>query len=94
MVLDYLKKELPNNSELSDKLLTFKVAILLALTSASQSKWSSHFRYQVYGENFAKVCFQISQTTYILETSEKSTTLEIVAFSQDKDPCVVSALNI
>ena len=36
LVLDYLKKELPNNSDLSDKLLTFKVAMLLALTSASR----------------------------------------------------------
>ena len=35
LVLDYLQKELPNNSDLSDKLLTFKVAMLLALTAAS-----------------------------------------------------------
>ena len=27
LVLDYLKKELPNNSDLSDKLLTFKVTM-------------------------------------------------------------------
>ena len=36
LVLDYLKKQLPNNSNLSDKFLTFKVAMLLALTSASR----------------------------------------------------------
>ena len=35
LVLDYLKKEFTNNSNLSDKLLTFKVVMLLALTSAS-----------------------------------------------------------
>ena len=32
LVLGYLKKNLPNNSSLSNKPLTFKVAILLALT--------------------------------------------------------------
>ena len=34
LVLDYLKKELPNNSDLPDNLLTFTGAMLLALTSA------------------------------------------------------------
>ena len=33
LVLDYLKKELSNNSNLSEKLLIFKVAMLLTLTS-------------------------------------------------------------
>ena len=37
-VTDYLKKELPNNSGFSDKLLTSKVAMLLALTLASRSR--------------------------------------------------------
>ena len=36
LILDYLKKQLPNNSDLSDKLLTFGVAMLLALASASR----------------------------------------------------------
>ena len=36
LVLFYLKKELPNNNDWSDKLLTFKVTILLALTSVSR----------------------------------------------------------
>ena len=34
LVLDYLESELPNNGNLPDKLLTFKVAMLLALASA------------------------------------------------------------
>ena len=70
LVLDYLEKELPNNSSFSDKLLTFKVTMLLALKSqcycfevSTQSKKSSYFRYQVYCENFVKACFQIPQTT-------------------------------
>ena len=65
LLLDYLKKELPNNSNLSDKLLTFKAAMLLALTSASRIR-SLHIldtRFMVKTKNFAKVCFQISQTT-------------------------------
>ena len=35
-LLDYLKKELPDNCDLLDKLLTFKAVMLLALTSASR----------------------------------------------------------
>ena len=36
LALDYVKKELPNNSDFSDKLLTFKVSMLLALTADSR----------------------------------------------------------
>ena len=38
LVLDYRKKVLPNNSDLSDKLLTFNVAMLLAFTLAFRFK--------------------------------------------------------
>ena len=61
-MLDYLKKELPNNSDLSEKLLTFKVSVS-GFDVSIQSNRSSFFRYLVYGKNFAKVCFQIPQTT-------------------------------
>ena len=63
LVLDYVKKELPNNSDLSDKLLTFNSYNVTGFDVSIQSKRSSYFRYQVYGKNFAKVCFQILQTT-------------------------------
>ena len=70
LVLDYLKKELPNNSDLSDKLLTFNIAMLLALMSASRVRG-----------------------LHLLDTRFMVTTLEFVAFSQDKDLRVLSALD-
>ena len=35
LVLDYLKKDLPDNKKLTDRQITLKVAILLGLSSAS-----------------------------------------------------------
>ena len=62
LVLDYLKKELPNNSDLSEKLLTFEVNVT-GFDVSIHSNRSSYFRYLVYCKNLAKVCFQIAQTT-------------------------------
>ena len=62
LVLDYLKKELPNNSDLSEKLLTFKVNVT-GFDISIQSNRSSSFSYLIYGKNFAKAYFQIPQTT-------------------------------
>ena len=84
LVLDYLKKELSNNSDLSGKLLTFKVAMLLTLTSASRVR-SLH----ILDIRFMVKTWQ----KYVLKFHKIHKSLEFVAFSQDKDLCVVSALD-
>ena len=93
LVLDYLQKELPNNSDLSDKLLTFKVAMLLALTAASTVRGLHILDTRFIVKTSQKYVFKFHKLHKSWRQGQKPTTLEFVAFSQDKDLCVVSALD-
>ena len=93
LVLDYLQKELPNNSDLSEKLLTFKVAMLLALTSASRARGLHILDTRFIVKTSQKYVFKFHKLHKSWRQGQKPTTLEFVAFSQDKDLCVVSALD-
>ena len=89
LVLDYLKKELPNNSDLSDNLLTFKVTMLLALTSSSRVRGLDilHTRFMV--KSSQKYVLKFHKLHKFWRQGRKPTILEFVAFSQDTDLCVV-----
>ena len=93
LALDYLKKELPNSSDLSDKLLTFKVAILLALTSASRVRGLHILDNRFMVKTSQKYVFKFHKLHKSWRQGQKPTTLEFLAFSQDKDLCVVLALD-
>ena len=93
LVLDYLKKELPNNSDLLDKLLTIKVGMLLALMSASRVRGLHMLVTRFMVKTSQKYVFKFYKLHKSWRQGQKPTTLEFVAFSQDKDLCVVSALD-
>ena len=93
LVLDYLKKELPNNSDLSDKLLTFKVTMLLALMPASRVRGLHILDTRFMVKTSQKYVSKLCKLHKSWRQGQKPTTLEFVAFSQDKDLCVVSALD-
>ena len=93
LVLFYLKKELPNNNDLSDKLLTFKVTILLALTSASRVRVLHILDTRFMVKTSQKYVFKFHKLHKPWRQGQKPTTLEFAAFSQDKYFCVVSALD-
>ena len=57
LVLDYLKKELPNNSDLSEKLLTFKVNVN-GFAVSIQSNRSSYFSYLFMVKTSQKYIFK------------------------------------
>ena len=93
LALDYVQKEFPNNSDLSDKILTFKVAMLLALTSASRARGLHILDTRFIVKTSQKYVFKFHKLHKSWRQGQKPTTLEFVAFSQDKDFCVVSALD-
>ena len=93
LVLDYLKKELPNNSDLSDKLLTFNIAMLLALMSASRVRGLHLLDTRFMVKTSQKNVFKFNKLHKSWRQGQKLTTLEFVAFSQDKDLRVLSALD-
>ena len=93
LVLDYLKKELPNNSDLLDKLLPIKVGMLLALMSASRVRGLHMLVTRFMVKTSQKYVFKFHKLHKFWRQGQKPATLEFVAFSQDKDLCVVSALD-
>ena len=93
LVLDYLKKELPKNSNLSDKILTFKVTTLLALTSASRVRGLHILDTKFMVKTLQKHFFKFHKLHKYCRQGQKPTTSEFLAFSQDKDLCVVSTLD-
>ena len=93
LVLYYLKNELPNNNDLSDKLLTFKFTILLALTSASRVRVLHILDTRFMVKTSQKYVFKFHKLHKPWRQGQKPTTLEFAGFSQDKYLCVVSALD-
>ena len=93
LVLDYLKKELPNNRDFSDTLLTFKFTMLLALTPASRVRGLHILDTRFMVRTLQKHVFKFHKLHESWRQGQKPTTLEFIAFCQDNDLCVVSALD-
>ena len=91
--LDYRKKELPKNSSLSDKLMTFKVAMLLALMSSSRVRNIRILDTRFMVKDLQKYVFKFHKLHISWRQGQKPTSLEFAAFSQNKDLCAVSALD-
>ena len=87
------KKELPNKSDFPDKLLTFKVTMLLALRSASRVRALHILVTRFMVKTLQQYDFKFQKLHKSRRQGLKPITLEFVAFSQDKDLCVVSALD-
>ena len=78
---------------MSDKLLTFKVTMLLALMPASRVRGLHILDTRVMVKTSQKYVSKLCKLHKSWRQGQKPTTLEFVAFSQDKDLCVVSALD-
>ena len=91
-MLHYLKKALANNSNLSDKFLTFKVTMSLALMLASRVKELHILDTRFMVRASQKYVFKFHEPHKSWRQGQKTATLKIVAFSQDNDLCVLSAL--
>ena len=78
---------------MSDKLLTFKVTMLLALMPASRVSGIHILDTRFLVKTSQKYVSKFRKLHKSWRQGQKPTTLEFVAFSQDKDLCVVSALD-
>ena len=93
LVLDYLKKELKINSNLSDKLMTYKVAMSLTLTSGFRIRDLHILNTRFMVSSSQKYVFEFYKLHKSWRQGQKPITLEVVAFSKDKDLCVGPALD-
>ena len=78
---------------MSDKLLTFKVTMLLDLMPASRVSGLHILDTRFLVKTSQKYVSKFRKLHKSWRQGQKPTTLEFVAFSQDKDLCVVSALD-
>ena len=78
---------------MSDKRLTFKVTMLQAMMSATTVRGLHIFDTRFMVKILQKYVFKFHKLHKSWRQGQKPITLEFVAFSQDKDFCVVSALD-
>ena len=93
LVLDYVQKEFPNNSDLSDKILTFKVAMLLALTSASRARGLHILDTRFIVKTSQKYVFKFHKLHKSWRQGQKPTTFRVFSIFSRQRLCVVSALD-
>ena len=93
LVLDYLKKHFPDNKKLTDRQLTLKVTILLALTSASRTGGLHNLDIRFMAKTENKYSFTFNKLSKSRKQGKKPPVVEFCVYSDDKDLCVVTALD-
>ena len=91
-VLCYLKS-LPAHKNLSDKELTLKLTMMLALTATSRFSEISYLNISFKAKTEEKYIFSFNKLTKVCRRSKSQPTLSFHEFEQDKSLCVVSLLD-
>ena len=91
-VLCYLKS-LPAHKNLSDKELTLKLTMMLALTATSRCSEISYLNINFMAKTEGKYIFSFNKLTEVCRRSKSQPTLSFHEFEQDKSLCVVSLLD-
>ena len=92
LVLDYLKKHFPDNKKLTDRQLTLKVTILLALTSVSRAGGLHNLDIRFMARTENKYSFSFNKLSKSWR-GQKPPVVEFCGYSDDKDLRVVTALD-
>ena len=93
LVLDYSKKHFPDNEKLTDRQLTLKVTILLALTRASRVDGLLNLDTRFMARTENKYSFSFNKLSKSWRQGQKPPAVEFCEYSDDKDLCVVTALD-
>ena len=87
IVLVYLKTNMSDNSQLSDKDLTHKLTVLMALSSASRDSSLQHLNIKCMTRDNMPYKF------YFHKLHKSSPTISYQAYTQDPNLCVVKTLD-
>ena len=91
-VIDYIKSNLAANSELTDKLLTLKLTMLLALTSASRVLGLQHLDTNFMALSDDSVVFNYGQLHKGWRKGKPPPSVTFVAYPHDRDICILTTL--
>ena len=91
-VIDFIKSEWGQNEDLSDKYLTYKLTMLLALTSASRVLGLQHLdiRFMTKGTN--NYMFTFGKLHEAWRKGKSPPSLRIYSFEEDTKLCLIAAL--
>ena len=92
-VIDFIKSEWGQNEDLSDKYLTYKLTMLLALTSASRVLGLQHLdvRFMTKGTN--NYMFSFGKLHKAWRKRKSPPSLKVYSFEEDTKLCVVATLD-
>ena len=91
-MLDYLKNRFPDNKKLTDRQLSLKVIILLALTSPSRAGGLHNLDIRFMARTENKYSFSFNKLSKSWRQGQKPPVVDFCNYSDDKDLCVVTAL--
>ena len=92
-VINYIQENMADNSCLSDKDLTFKLTMLLALTSASRTLGLHHLDIRYMGKVADCVVFAYGKLHKSWRKGQKPPQVTFAKFEENESVCVVSTLN-
>ena len=92
-VIEFIRKEWGRNQELSDKFLTCKLTMLLALTSASRALGLKHLNIRFMVKNPSSFTFTLHKLHKAWKKRKLPPSVVFHSFKEDSSLCFVTVLN-
>ena len=92
-MIEFIRKELGRNQELSDKLFTYKLTMLMALTLASRALGLQHLNIRFMVRNPSSFTFTFHKLHKTWKMGKSPPSVVFHSFKEDSSLCVVADLN-
>ena len=92
-VIEFIRKEWGRNQELSDKFLTYKLTMLLALKSASRALGLQHLNIKFMVKTPSSFTFNFHKLYKAWKKGKPPPSVVFHSFKEDSSLCVVELLN-
>ena len=92
-VIEFIRKEWGKNQELSGKFLTYKLAMLMALTSASRALGLQQLNIRFMVKTPSSFTFTLNKLRKAWKKGKSPPSVVFHSFEEDSSLCVVAVLN-
>ena len=91
-VIEFIRKEWKRNQELSDKFLTYKLTMLLAVTSASRALGLQHLNIRFMVKTPSSFTFTFQKLHKVWKSGKSPSSVVFHSFKEDSSLCVAEVL--
>ena len=91
-VIEFIRKEWKRNQELSDKFLTYKLTMLLAVTSASRALGLQHLNIRFMVKTPSSFTFTFQKLHKAWKSGKSPSSVVFQSFKEDSSLCVAEVL--